>query len=495
MQKPLKAWLAVAVWVLAASADVPQRTVKVDVSGVGMVPRRLKVIIQGDSMATLVQRIQQRMGSSLPEGARMVLRAPDGAVITAVNDIPERCAAVVEREGESLPLPVLPHTALPKSEREESGSTGRHSRHSPEEMEVSPGIAALLAGDTVAALTLLSAIWTPLQKAIESNDKHAIYRLASASRVQAGWALIEAMAMAGDRYEKDIELVASTVIKLSIPMIRLRGSSRYLDLLKRSLVNSIYEDEVNMMPWQANETVTRAHRLNGNVWPSRAHTMIGRARLDVLQYCMEQVVHRGVPGDVMETGVWRGGASIFMAAVLQEHGDSRTVWVADSFQGLPSPSLKQDEGMNLHEMEMLAVSIKEVQGNFRRYGLVDDEKSAEKIRFMVGWFNETMPKIPTKKIALLRLDGDMYGSTMDVLTHMYPKVVKGGYVIIDDYAIPECALAVNDYRHYNGILEPMVPISGGAMMWRRTMPAMMPEQAFSAKKYDLKPAQATPLPY
>src|ERR1039457_663209 len=79
-------------------------------------------------------------------------------------------------------------------------------------------------------------------------------------------------------------------------------------------------------------------RAKGQDWPPLADTMIGLKRLDNLQNCIETVLKDNVPGDMIETGVWRGGGSIFMRAVLKAYGSTgRTVWVADSFEGLPEP--------------------------------------------------------------------------------------------------------------------------------------------------------------
>jgi len=110
----------------------------------------------------------------------------------------------------------------------------------------------------------------------------------------------------------------------------------YLDLLKRCLTNLIYRDSGRLPGADvAFDLRTRAEGLD---WPRVAHTMIGIKRLDALHYCVHDVLNRGVPGDFIETGVWRGGACIFMRGVLKDHGvTDRVVWVADSFAGLPPP--------------------------------------------------------------------------------------------------------------------------------------------------------------
>jgi O-methyltransferase len=210
-----------------------------------------------------------------------------------------------------------------------------------------------------------------------------------------------------------------------------------------------------------------ASRAEGKDWPRDAETMIGLKRLDNIQACVTDVVRRGVPGDLIETGVWRGGASIFMRAVLKAHGDTtRTVWAADSFQGLPKPQEEQypaDRGDALWSFPELAVSKEQVQANFAKYGLLDDQ-----VRFLVGWFRDTLPNAPMKQLAVMRLDGDLYESTMDALNGLYSKLSIGGYVIVDDYGvIPACKQAVEDFRQRIGITEPLVTIDWSGVYWQR----------------------------
>jgi O-methyltransferase len=213
--------------------------------------------------------------------------------------------------------------------------------------------------------------------------------------------------------------------------------------------------------------VDPAAREQGRDWPGEAETMIGLRRLDNLQSCITDVLRRGVPGDLIETGVWRGGATIFMRAVLKAYGDTqRTVWVADSFQGLPKPDLERyprDAGDQHWTYQDLAVTLDQVKANFQRYGLLDDQ-----VQFLVGWFRDTLPTAPIERLAVLRLDGDMYESTMDGLRALYPRLSPGGYVIVDDYgAVPGCKAAVEDYRAEQGITEPIQTIDWTGVFWRR----------------------------
>lgn len=208
-------------------------------------------------------------------------------------------------------------------------------------------------------------------------------------------------------------------------------------------------------------------RLNGLDWPAYADTMIGLKRLNNLEDCVRSVVEENIEGDLIETGVWRGGSTIFMKALLEIFGDkTRNVWVADSFEGLPKPNKEKynaDEFDEHYKINELAVSKETVENNFKKYGLMDD-----RVKFLKGWFKDTLPSAPIQKLSLLRLDGDMYESTMDGLVNLYPKVSPGGYVIIDDYdAVKGCKKAVFDYRNQHGITEEMVPIDLSAIYWRK----------------------------
>jgi hypothetical protein len=213
--------------------------------------------------------------------------------------------------------------------------------------------------------------------------------------------------------------------------------------------------------------VDPAKRAEGRDWPAQAETMIGLRRLDNLHRCIKRVVEDGVPGDLMETGVWRGGATIFMRAALDAYGDTdRSVWVVDSFRGLPRPDPARypvDEGVVLWQIPELAIPLEQVKANFARYGLLDD-----RVRFLEGWFKDTLPTVPVERLAVLRLDGDMYESTMDVLTTMYDKLSPGGYLIVDDWGVAEnCKFAVVDFRARHGITEEILPTDWSEVYWRK----------------------------
>lgn len=204
----------------------------------------------------------------------------------------------------------------------------------------------------------------------------------------------------------------------------------------------------------------------GRIWPGHADTMIGLKRLDNLQSCVESVLQENVPGDLIETGVWRGGACIFMRAVLAAWAvEDRKVYVADSFEGLPKPDADKypaDQGDTHHTHSFLAVSQAEVENNFRRFSLLDDQ-----VGFLKGWFKDSLPNAPLEKLAILRLDGDMYGSTMDALTHLYSKLSPGGFCIIDDYALDGCKQAVDGFRAEHRIQGEMQEVDWACRYWRK----------------------------
>ncbi|MBS3821109.1 MAG: class I SAM-dependent methyltransferase [Phycisphaerae bacterium] len=194
--------------------------------------------------------------------------------------------------------------------------------------------------------------------------------------------------------------------------------------------------------------------------------MVGMARLENVEACLKQVLADGVAGDCIETGVWRGGCTIFMRGLLKAYGvTDRTVWVADSFAGVPKPSCPEDEGTDLYLDTKLAVSEERVREHFRRFDLLDDQ-----VRFLPGWFEDTTPTAPIERLALLRLDGDLYSSTVVVLRHLYDKVSPGGYIIIDDYgALEPCRRAVDEFRTERGIAEPMHTVDWTCTYWRKPL--------------------------
>lgn len=199
------------------------------------------------------------------------------------------------------------------------------------------------------------------------------------------------------------------------------------------------------------------------------HTMCGEANLLRVKACVEDVLSQGVPGDLIETGVWKGGMTVLMRGILKAYGcTERKVWVADSFAGLPQPDPRTHlkDALFFYLMaplEHLAIPFEYVEGLFARYDLLDDQ-----VRFLKGWFSDTLPNAEIERLAVVRLDGDLYESTQDALENLYPKLSSGGYLIVDDYGVPcGCREAVDRYRSEHGIDEEMVPITDTAVYWQK----------------------------
>ena len=246
----------------------------------------------------------------------------------------------------------------------------------------------------------------------------------------------------------------------------------YIDLLKRVLTNTLFGTE----PDSNEENMFRfVPKHIKHYQESRAVSMLPLSRLDNLQSCISDVIAKKVPGDLIETGVWRGGATIFMRALLKLSGtNDRIVWAADSFEGLPEPDPEKFplEAQAYRSAAMtkaydhLAVSLEEVQQNFLAFGMLDDG-----VRFLKGWFKDTLPSAPIGKLAVMRLDGDYYASTMDALVNLYDKLSVGGYVIIDDYAEDHwtyCRKAVDEFRDQRGIADPLIRVDKPCYYWQRT---------------------------
>jgi len=247
--------------------------------------------------------------------------------------------------------------------------------------------------------------------------------------------------------------------------------SLYTDLIKRVLIGSIYQDPP-MDPWSKGQPYSELKRRTGQDWPSQSHTMVGLERLNNIERLLGWVLDN-VEGDLCETGVWRGGCCIFMQAILKErsNGDtpSRLIFACDSYEGLPPPDLfryPQDAGDQHSTFEQLKVSSDEVEANFRRYNLWD-----ENVWLVKGFFHDTLPAMIERfnpRLALLRLDGDMYGSTMDALVNLYPRLNEYGYVIVDDYGIlPQCRQAVDDYLKQNNIEVTIRPIDHSGVYFQK----------------------------
>lgn len=217
-------------------------------------------------------------------------------------------------------------------------------------------------------------------------------------------------------------------------------------------------------------------------------TVVGVEKLDNLRYCAEESIKNRVPGDFIETGVWKGGACIYLAGLLKAHGETgRKVIVADSFSGLPPPEASKwpvDEGDGHYTRTDLAISLDQVRDNFAKFDLL-----ADNIVFVKGFFEESLKCAPVDRLAVLRLDGDMYGSTMTVLQQLYHKLEVGGFVILDDWLLRGAQKAFLDFRKEMGVTEQLYQ-AGTSVFFRKEMAAepMSEQRAFDLARRSAHPS-------
>lgn len=211
-----------------------------------------------------------------------------------------------------------------------------------------------------------------------------------------------------------------------------------------------------------------AKRLKGNDWTYLGDTMTGIVRLNNVRNLLRDVMHNNINGDYIETGVWRGGSSVFAKAVMSTElqGKNRKSYVCDSFRGLPSGDRnihKGDQGWD--HTPYLEVPDLIVAENFLKLNLLDS-----KVIFVKGFFKDTMPILRDKieSLAIMRLDGDMYQSTVDVLYNLYNKLNVGGYVIIDDWFGFPAKDACEDFFKVHKFSPKIVPVDTHAAYFKKT---------------------------
>jgi len=212
-------------------------------------------------------------------------------------------------------------------------------------------------------------------------------------------------------------------------------------------------------------------RLNGGDWPTddpEALTMIGMQRMRNIYALTADLLSRRVPGNFMECGVWRGGAAIYMRKLLNLYGGGqadRYVILADSFEGLPPMEARTHSADHLDfgSNSVLAVSLWEVMKNF--------SSTPGPVKWLPGWLKDTLPDFGNRglaPLALLRIDCDLYESTMCCLENLYQYVSPGGYVIVDDYALSPCRMAVEEFRSTVSLNDsPLIKIDWTGVYWRK----------------------------
>jgi hypothetical protein len=160
---------------------------------------------------------------------------------------------------------------------------------------------------------------------------------------------------------------------------------------------------------------------------------------------------KDINGDIVECGVWRGGFSIFLTHLFKH----KKIWVIDSFKGFQP--LDEANYIFLEERHTpdftmtplgpIGISLEEVKQHFSNYGLENENR----VNYLKGFVNQTLPTAPIKNISLLRIDVDSYSATLEVLDNLYDKVTLGGYIIFDDSGLPESLEAIKTFFKKNNI--------------------------------------------
>lgn len=198
-------------------------------------------------------------------------------------------------------------------------------------------------------------------------------------------------------------------------------------------------------------------------WPEKGETMTSIENLLFLKEVCKDIHERNIEGEIVETGLWRGGCLIYMKICSDFYGDHRIAHGFDSFVGCPTPELQTEKDKMIESSaaqcrwnDHFTVSRNDVEVNFLKYGI-----DKEEFTLVEGWFHETLPNADIEKISILRLDGDCYSSTIIALENMYDKVSVGGYVIIDDYDLECCKLALEDFLETRQIEPALIETSFG----------------------------------
>jgi O-methyltransferase len=158
------------------------------------------------------------------------------------------------------------------------------------------------------------------------------------------------------------------------------------------------------------------------------YSMMGYARLKGIHDGVRSVSARSIEGDLVECGTARGGCAALMRLTAKTCRDDRTLWVYDTFEGLPRPTDDNpDYELALTREKTCLGEFDEVEALFKSLEVLDGT------HMIKGLFQDTLPETTPDRIALLHLDGDWYESTRVCLDHLYDKVSTGGVIQIDDY--------------------------------------------------------------
>jgi len=172
----------------------------------------------------------------------------------------------------------------------------------------------------------------------------------------------------------------------------------------------------------------------------RPDTLVGPERLHNLYVLAKRAENENIPGDFLECGVCNGGTAALLARFATRSRLNRTMWLLDSFQGMPVTTTEDGEAAKAHIGKEVG-DIQRVKRVLRRVGA-----DMSRVRIVPGWFQDTFPTVSSSQIALLNIDADWYESVKLCLDTFYDRVVRGGFISFDDYGHwPGCRKAVDEF--------------------------------------------------
>jgi O-methyltransferase len=171
-------------------------------------------------------------------------------------------------------------------------------------------------------------------------------------------------------------------------------------------------------------------------------SMTSEERLYAVNKAIDYVVKNNIKGDIIECGVWRGGSSMCaMLSLLSLNNNDRTFYLYDTFEGMTEPTEQDKDSLGNEAKTYYENRKKTTDDMMWCYAPIDDVKKNIRstnypenlVNYVKGKVEETIPETTPESIAVLRLDTDWYESTYHEMVHLFPKLVKGGVLIIDDY--------------------------------------------------------------
>lgn len=189
-------------------------------------------------------------------------------------------------------------------------------------------------------------------------------------------------------------------------------------------------------------------------------TMTGPERVVSLIRAVDYLVKHEIEGSIVECGVWKGGSIMaILKSLIKNNSFDREIYLYDTFDGMPMPS-DMDLSFDGKSAEEQLTNSNKDDSLVWAYAPFEQVKKnifsikypRDKIKFVIGKVEVTIPKVMPDKIALLRLDTDWYESTKHELKHLFPRLANGGVLIIDDYGHWQgCRKAVEEYIAENNV--------------------------------------------